>query len=547
MLDPRDGYRYGQNVSQNLLCTLEWGVGDTHGMVSLVGAGPGDPGLITVKGLEALRAADVVVYDLLANPRLLNEARADAELICVGKRGGCHTMRQEEINALLVAKGREGKRVCRLKGGDPFVFGRGGEEALELARAGVPFEVVPGVTAGVAAPAYAGIPVTHRGCTSSVAFITGHEDPTKESSGLDWGKLATGVGTLVFYMGVKRLADTVAQLVAHGLPPDTPAALVHWGTMPMQRTATGTLGDIVERAAGLEPPAIFIVGKVVGLREELRWFETRPLFGRCVVVTRSRAQASDLCAQLEELGADVIEMPTIRIEPPESFDPLDEAIAELHLFDWVVFTSVNGVDSFFARLDAMGKDSRALPCVATIGPATAERLLAHGIRTDCQPAKFTGADLVEALTALVPVAGRRILLPRAADTPETVRKGLQDAGAEVAEVEAYRTVVAASADEETGTASWRVVRRLGAGEVDFVTFTSSSTVRGFVEAVGRERAASLPASTRFVSIGPVTSQTARELGLTVAAEAVEHTIPGLVATLLALARAQLSHEEVDPG
>ena len=498
------------------------------GVVSLVGAGPGDPGLITVKGMEALRTAEVVVYDALANPRLLREARADAELICVGKRGGHHTMKQEEINALLVAKGLEGKRVCRLKGGDPFVFGRGGEEALELVKAGVAFEVVPGVTSGVAAPAYAGIPVTHRGYTSSLALITGHEDPTKELSDLAWDKLATGVGTLVVYMGVKRLPHTVAALTSNGLPPDTPAALVQWGTTSRQRTATGTLATIVEASKEIEPPAILVVGKVVALREELNWFERRPLLGRRVVVTRSRAQASELCVQLEDLGAEVLEMPTIRIEPPDSFEPLDEAIAELHHFDWVVFTSVNGVDSFFARLDAMGKDSRALPCVATIGPATAERLRPHGIRTDCQPEKFTGADLVEALTALVPVTGRRILLPRAADTPETVRKGLQDAGAEVVEVDAYQTVVATSADDEA-------LECLSAGQVDFVTFTSSSTVKGFVEAVGRERLAALATPPRYVSIGPVTSATARELGLAIAAEATEHTIPGLVETLLKLA------------
>ncbi len=499
------------------------------GLVSLVGAGPGDPGLITAKGLERLRTADVVVYDALANPRLLREARPDAERISVGKRGGCHTMRQEEINALLVAKGKEGKRVCRLKGGDPFVFGRGGEEAVELAAAGIPFEIVPGVTAGVAAPAYAGIPVTHRDWASSLSLITGHEDPTKERSAIAWDRLAASGGTLVFYMGVKRLAETVASLRANGLAAETPAALVQWGTLPTQRTADGTLGDIVERAAGIEPPAVLVVGRVVLLRERLAWFETRPLFGRCIVVTRARPQASELSERLEALGAETIEMPTIQIEPPESYGPLDQAIGLLDRYDWVVFTSVNGVAAFFERLRLGGKDARALPRVAAIGPATSEALDAHGIRADCQPAKFTGEDLVLALGVHGDLAGKRLLLPRAAEAPEAFHLGLERLGAVVDEVDAYRTVAARDADAA-------VRQRLAEGTVDFVTFTSSSTVRGFVGALGRECLAALPPRTRFVSIGPVTSQTARELGLPIAAEAAEHTIPGLVAAICELAK-----------
>jgi len=499
----------------------------SKGFVSLVGAGPGDPGLLTVKGLERLRSAEVVVYDLLANRRLLREARPDAELICVGKRGGRHTMKQEEINGLLIEKANSGKRVCRLKGGDPFVFGRGGEEALALAEAGVPFEVIPGITAGVAAPAYAGIPVTHRGQTSSVAFVTGHEDPTKEMSAVAWDKLATGVGTLVVYMGVKRLPLIVEELLSHGLAPDTPAALIQWGTLPKQQTVAGALADIVERGGSIEPPAVLVVGRAVGLRERLQWFERRPLFGRCVVVTRSRAQASELSERLEALGAEVIEMPTIRIEAPRSYEPLDDAVAALGNYDWVIFTSVNGVDAFFARLELAGRDARSLPCVAAIGPATAERLRGHGIRADCQPRKFTGQALVEALREQGDLAGRRILLPRAGDAPETVRKGLEALGAAVEEVEAYRTVIETDADKAA-------LERLFRGGVDFVTLTSSSTVRGFVQAVGRERLPGLPPATRFVSIGPVTSRTAGELGIAVAAEAAEHTIPGLVEALLTL-------------
>lgn len=497
----------------------------SKGIVFLVGAGPGDPGLITVKGLACLRTADVVVYDYLANPRLLREARPDAELIYVGKRGGSHTRTQEQINALLVAKGLEGRTVCRLKGGDPYVFGRGGEEALELVKAGVAFEVVPGVTSGVAAPAYAGIPVTHRGCTSAVAFITGHEDPTKDESALDWAKLA-GMGTLVFYMGVKRLRHNVEALLANGMAPTTPVALVRWGTLPAQRTVAATLETIVEAAKDLKPPAITIVGDVVALREQLQWIEQRPLFGRCVLVTRSRTQASQLTERLAALGADVIEMPTIRIEPPESYAALDEAIGRLDGYDWVVFTSVNGVDAFFERLDAAGKDSRALPLVASIGAATSDRIGEHGIRVDCQPERFIGEALAEAMVSGHGVAGRRLLLARAAEAPPTVPDGLRAGGAVVDEVPAYRTIVGAEPDAGT-------LERLLGGDVDVVTFTSSSTVRGFVAALG-DRLAELPDSLRFVSIGPVTSETARELGLPLAAEAAEHTIAGLVETILQL-------------
>jgi uroporphyrinogen III methyltransferase/synthase len=500
----------------------------SHGIVFLVGAGPGDPGLITVKGLECLRTADVVVYDLLASPRLLAEARPDAELLCVGKRGGHHTMKQEAINALLVAKAKEGRCVCRLKGGDPFVFGRGGEEALALVEAGVPFEVVPGVTAGVAAPAYAGIPVTHRDCASSLALVTGHEEPGKALSAVAWDKLATGAGTLVVYMGVKRLAETVRELRAGGLAADTPAALIQWGTLPRQRTAVGTLGNILEAGKGIEAPAVLVVGEVVRLRERLRWFDTLPLFGRTVVVTRSRTQASELSCRLEALGAEVIEMPTIRIEPPENWGQLDSTLQRLDTFDWVVFTSVNGVEAFFERLAAMGKDARALPQVASIGDATGERLTSFGIRADCQPPRFTSEALLEALVAQTDLRGLRVLLARATEAPDTLPDGLAARGAVVEVAPAYRTVTATGADEET-------LKRLQSGGVDFVTFTSSSTVRGFVEAVGRERVAALPATTRFVSIGPVTSATARELGLPIAAEAAEHTLHGLVAAILRLA------------
>jgi len=494
------------------------------GIIFLVGAGPGDPGLITVKALDCIRTADTVVYDFLANPCFLREARPDAELICVGKRGGCHTLRQHEINQLLVELGQAGKRVCRLKGGDPFVFGRGGEEALELAEAGIPFEIVPGVTAGVAAPAYAGIPVTQRGLTSSLAFITGHEDPTKDESDIDWSKVATGIGTLVFYMGVKRMPDNIEQLLKHGLPADTPAALIESGTLPGQKTVVGTLETIVELGKSIRPPAIFMVGKVAQLREKLAWFETRALSGRTIVVTRSRTQASDLTRRLTELGASVLEMPTIQIQPPDSYAPLDEAIGRIETYQWVLFTSVNGVDAFFERLKAAGKDARSLPNVASIGPATTDRLAENGILADAQPAKYTGAALVDAL-ADKGMDGARVLLPRAAEAPPTVTDGLAQLGAEVDEVPAYQTVLVEEADTEA-------VEALLAGNVDAVTFTSSSTVRGFVQALGSDRVTALPASLKFVAIGPVTADTAREEGLELAAEAEEHTIPGLVEVLV---------------
>ena len=497
------------------------------GKVYLVGAGPGDFDLITVKGLRFVHEADVVVYDRLVHPKLLEETKEGCEKIYVGKACDHHAVPQDKINEIMVEKAREGKMIVRLKGGDPFVFGRGGEEVSYLIRHEVRCEVVPGVSSVTAVPTYAGIPVTHRTCTSAVTFVTGHEDPTKAESALDWAKLA-GVGTLVVYMGVKRLPQTVERLVANGLSPDTPAALVRWGTMPQQETVAGTLADIVERGAAVQPPAVLVVGEVVGLREQLAWFEKRPLFGRCVVVTRSRTQASALSARLAALGADVIEMPSIRIEPPDSYAPLDAAIGRLREYGVLVFTSVNGVDAFFGRLALAGEDSRALPpIVAAIGPATAERLAEHGVRADCQPATFTGEALAEALAEQHDLADVSVLLPRAAEAPPTVVDALREAGAAVDEVAAYQTLVGAEPD--TGT-----VERLMGGEVDIVTFTSSSTVRGFVAALGRERLPALPASVRFASIGPVTSATARDVGLTVAVEAAEYTIPGLVEAILHL-------------
>ncbi|HWP34573.1 MAG TPA: uroporphyrinogen-III C-methyltransferase, partial [Thermodesulfobacteriota bacterium] len=371
------------------------------GTVYLIGAGPGDPGLLTLRGAECLARADVVVYDYLASPLLLRHAREDAERVYVGKRGGGERTEQAAITALLIERARAGRTVARLKGGDPFIFGRGGEEAEALAAAGIPFEIVPGVTSAIAAPAYAGIPLTHRELASSVAFVTGHEDPAKAAPAVDWARLATGADTLVLLMGVRTLPDVVARLLAHGRPPATPVAVIRWGTTPEQETVVGTLADIVARveARGLAPPALAVVGEVVRLRERLAWFEAKPLFGRRIVVTRAREQASELARTLRELGALPIECPTIALEPPESWAALDAALDRLGEYDWVVFTSASGVRFFLERLRTRGRDVRALgrARICAIGPATAEAVAALGLAVDAVPAEYVAEGVVEAL------------------------------------------------------------------------------------------------------------------------------------------------------
>jgi uroporphyrinogen III methyltransferase/synthase len=499
-------------------------------VIYLVGSGPGDPGLFTVKGVRCMEEADAVVYDRLAPEALLKYARPESERIYVGKKPGNPTMSQEDINALLVELGRTGKTVVRLKGGDPYIFGRGGEEALALIEAGLPFEVVPGVTSGVAAPAYAGIPVTHRNISTSVAFVTGHEDPRKGRSDVDWKKLANSADTLVLYMGVGRLEEISAELIAAGRSPDTPVACVRWGTIPEQRTVTGTLEDIAGRVtgAGLKPPAITVVGDVVALREEgLDWYERRPLFGRRVVVTRARAQAGELSAELERLGAEVHEFPTIDIRPPEDYGPLDAAIRELDSFGWIVFTSVNGVDAFLERLRHHGLDLRAVPRdakLAAIGPATGRRIEEAGLRVDVVPGEYRAEALIGALDVL---AGERILIPRAKVAREILPEKLREAGAEVVVPPAYESAPSSEGKEE-------LARRLQSGEIDCVTFTASSTVENFVGAFGAEEAARLLAGTRVACIGPITAETARNHGLRVEAEAEKYTISGLVEAVTGL-------------
>ena len=481
-----------------------------------------------MKGVRCIQEADVVVYDRLAPEALLAYAHPETELIYVGKKPGEPTMPQEEINTLLVELGREGKKVVRLKGGDPYVFGRGGEEALELVRAGLPFEVVPGVTSGIAAPAYAGIPVTHRGISTSVAFITGHEDPTKGGADVDWRILASGAETLVLYMGVGRLAEITSELIAGGRVPETPVACIRWGTRSDQETVTGTLGDIAGKVAeaNLRPPAITVVGDVVALREEgLDWFERKPLFGRRVVVTRARAQAGGLSRELEALGAEVYEFPVIEIRPLDDFVPLDEAIRSLDSFDWLVFTSVNGVEAFLARLRYHGLDLRAVPRetkVATIGPATAEKVEEAGLRVDVMPEEYRAEALIEALMD-DSLEGKRMLIPRAKVAREILPEKLRKAGAEVVVAPAYKSVPSLEGKE-------RLEELLISGNINCVTFTASSTVENFVRAFGEE-AGRLLLKSRVACIGPITADTARGHGLRVDVEAAEYTIPGLVSAV----------------
>jgi uroporphyrinogen III methyltransferase/synthase len=470
--------------------------------VYLVGAGPGDPGLLTVRGRELLERCDALVYDRLADPRIVALAPESAERIDAGKEPGRHAMTQDEINDMLVRLGAEHDCVVRLKGGDPFVFGRGGEEALALTQAGIRWEVVPGVSSAYAVPAYAGIPVTQRGVAAQVTFVTGHEDPAKPDSDLDWGSLAATPGTLVFLMGVRSLETNAARLVEHGMDPATPAAVISQGTRPGQRTVTAPLSEIASAAAGLPAPAITLVGGVAALHSQLAWFERRPLFGRTVVVTRARAQASGLAARLAELGAGVVEAPAIAIEPLP-FEPPD-----LASYDVVCVTSANGVERL---LDG---DVRALAgvTVAAVGRATAAALAQRGIMADVLPEEAVSDALVPALGD---VRGRRVLVATAEGARTALPDGLRDAGAEVDVLHVYRTVR----------------EPVDAGAVlaaDLVTFTSSSTVANLLDALDGAATGAL----RAVSIGPVTSASLRERGIEPVAEADPHDVEGLVEAVL---------------
>ena len=496
-------------------------------IVYLVGAGPGDPRLITVKGMECIKKADVIIYDYLVNVNLLKNARPDAEFIYVGKQGGSHTLEQEEINELIVKKALEDKIVTRLKGGDPYVFGRGGEEALVIRENHIPFEVVPGITAAIATPNYAGIPVTHRDCTSTFGLITGHEDPTKDASSIDWAKISTGIGTIAFYMGIKNLPYITEQLMKHGRSKDTPVAVIRWGTTSQQKTVVGTLCTIVQKAKDIKPPAITIVGEVVKLRDQLNWFETKPLFGKTIVVTRSREQASEFADKLYEYGAHVIEFPTIEIAKPDSIQPLDEAIKNIHAYNWLVFTSINGVDAFFHRLFELGKDIRELKGikVCAIGPATEEGIKKYHIKVDCRPPKFIAESVVEELKKVTAIKGEKFLLPRADIARSFLPEELQKLGGKVTDLVAYKTVMAQPKDIN-------LVDKIKNGEIHIVTFTSSSTVRNFIQIVGEKNISAFNGHVQFASIGPITTQTAEEMGFRVDIKAKDYTIPGLVDALL---------------
>ena len=492
----------------------------TIGKCFLVGAGPGDLGLLTLRAKECIEQAEVIVYDYLCNAEMLKWAPEACERIFAGKKAGAHTLTQEEINALLVEKAGAGKRVVRLKGGDPFVFGRGGEEAQALAAAQVAFEVVPGVTSAIAGPAYAGIPITHRGSNAHVTFFTGHEDPGKGESGIDFAALAQLGGTQVMLMGVERIEAIAAQMLRNGRPPALPVALIRWATTGRQETLVGTLGDIARRVeeAKFAAPAVAVFGEVVELRRELNWFEGRALTGKRIVVTRTRTQAGVLSEQLRVLGADVLELPTIRIEPPSDLRGFAELVQDAHAYDWIVFTSPNGVTAFFDLFYKLYDDARELggAKIAAIGPATAQRVKDFHVHVDLQPEEFVAEAVVREFKKVGGVENLRILLARAEKARDVLPKELTAMGGIVDDACAYQTVP--ETRDESGAR-----RRFVEDGADLITFMSSSTVENFM-ALGLP----WPAGMQVASIGPVTSQTARGLGLKVDVEAKRHDIPGLV-------------------
>ncbi len=494
------------------------------GFVSLVGAGPGDPKLLTLRGKEALECADYVIYDYLVHPSILKHA-PDAKLIYVGKKGGDpNSTPQNSIESLLLKLARQGKRIVRLKGGDPFVFGRGGEEALILAEEKIPFEIVPGISAGIAAPAYAGIPVTHRGMAAEVTFITGHEDPLKETQDVNWKAVAGLKGTIVLFMGVKTLPEISELLIRYGKPAATPVSVIRWGSTGEQRVVTGTLESISEqvKAAKLSPPALTVIGEVNQLRNKLNWFEKKPLFGKTVLITRSRKQASQFGEQLESLGAHVLELPTIEISPIEKNPRLDKAIRNMSHYDWLVFTSENGAEAFFARLKELKQDSRILSSVkiAAVGPGTKAKLNSYLIEPDLVPKTFTTAGLVQAFRKLS-ISKKRFLLLRTNIAPEELSQSLRKLGAQITEIPIYKT----TKPKDLSKQATELVRQ---NKIDYMTFTSSSTAENFFGALknGRHLGA------KIISIGPITSKTIRKCGFSVDREAKISTIPGLVQALL---------------
>lgn len=498
------------------------------GKVFLVGAGPGDYRLLTLKACDCLKIADTVVYDRLADKRILQYASNKAELIYVGKASSQHTMSQDKICQLLVDLAKAGKTVVRLKGGDPFVFGRGGEEALLLQENDLPFEIVPGVTSAISVPAYAGIPVTHRGVAASFSVITGHEDPTKEASDINWKSLATATDTLVFLMGVANLSTIAAQLINNGRKADTPVAIIRWGTKPGQKVWISTLAAVADMAQreGIKPPCIILVGEVVKLRQSLTWFDNvamKPLFGKRVLVTRARTQASKLTAALEEMGAECIEAPVIAVaDPRDGYQELDGAIDRLAEYQWIIFTSTNGVEHFWSRLEYKKRDARVLygKRVCAIGVATAQVLAEHGIRADVVPARYQAEGIVEALKNEL-AAGDNILIPRAAVARELLPAALSATGANVDVVPAYETIMGDLAADDLN-------EQLKKGDIDVITFTSSSTVVNLLKIVP---SVELLKNVRLAAIGPVTAETMGKYGLRADIVAEEYTIEGLVESI----------------
>ncbi len=501
---------------------------NSTGVVYLVGAGPGDAGLLTLRGAELLGRADVVVYDALVNPELLRRAPSGAEILYAGKRSRQHAIPQDELNRLLVTKAKEGKTVVRLKGGDPYVFGRGGEEAQELVAAGVPFEVVPGISSVVAAPAYAGIPLTHRDHCSSFHVFTGHEDPNRPESRLDWARIAALDGTRVILMGMERLGEITGELVRHGAPAQTPAGVIQWGTTGRQKSAFGTLATIADLAghAGIEAPAVVVVGGVVELHNQLDWFGHRPLAGQRIVVTRTREQASQLSRQLEELGADVLEIPTIRIVQPEQVGPLIECLAGLGEYDWLVFTSPNGVTAFFDYFFKAYDDVRSLGMlrIAAVGPATAAKLKELHLRVDAMPEEYIARKVASAIGEQESIENLRILCLRAeVANPELVRE-LEEKGGIVDDVACYRTIP--ETEDRTGA-----VERLNESGADWITFTSASTVENFHARLSLPELRKRWPALKLASIGPETSKALAALGLQPDVEARSHTLAGLIKSL----------------
>ncbi len=501
---------------------------ENKGFVYLIGAGPGDPGLFSLKGKDILAKADVVVYDRLVNSQILGFAPFNAEFIYVGKVSGQHAMPQDDINALLVQKAKEGKIVARLKGGDPFLFGRGGEEALYVREHGFDFEIIPGITSAIAVPAYAGIPVTHRENTSSLTIVTGHEKPDKTESSINWHQLAQGIGTIVFLMGVENLPFITENLITNGRNPQTPVALIRWGTLPEQQVLTGTLADIVEKvkASGFKPPAVIVVGEVVNLRESLSWVEKKPLWGKRIVVTRARAQASMLVDKITELGGEAVEFPTIYIEKEDNFLALHNALANIKQYEWLIFTSVNAVNIFFEELRKVNIDIRHLQGlkICAIGPATREVLEDKGIIVDTMPDEYRAEGIIEELKHKIK-PGEWVLLPRARGARSLLPEAIKSFGAQVNEIFLYKAIAEKRVSQSMLEEIWE-------GNIDYITFTSSSTVDNFINIVGLDNALRINKKTKIACIGPITAQTAEKAGFTIDVSAKDYTIDGLVTAVV---------------